>query len=242
MKSAIFKGGITHYLAPVLLSLVLVGCGGGSGDGSDAADGGLDSGTDGLDGGTDGLDGGTDADGLDGGTDSSDGGTDGDAGGDGPCLGTVGSDPDSSDADWANNCTISTGGPHRQSEYTRGIQRIVYCGGHFDTTDSLTDVDDADFGPNTAAAVTTFQSNNGLSPDGIVGPETWAMLRNEIEFLNLVTDNNDHFGMVGTPSAECDSVVLFYQAFDPDTFVPLSWRQAAEPGSVESRLFGIGFE
>ena len=35
---------------------------------------------------------------------------------------------------------------------------------------------DGDFGPNTEKAVKTFQSANGLVPDGIVGPLTWAAL------------------------------------------------------------------
>lgn len=35
---------------------------------------------------------------------------------------------------------------------------------------------DGDFGPATELAVMIWQSNNGLSPDGIVGPTTWAKL------------------------------------------------------------------
>jgi peptidoglycan hydrolase-like protein with peptidoglycan-binding domain len=36
--------------------------------------------------------------------------------------------------------------------------------------------DDGRFGPNTEAAVRTFQRGNGLVGDGIVGPETWAKI------------------------------------------------------------------
>lgn len=36
---------------------------------------------------------------------------------------------------------------------------------------------DNDFGPATELAVTTFQKNNGLVADGIVGQKTWASLR-----------------------------------------------------------------
>jgi putative chitinase len=35
---------------------------------------------------------------------------------------------------------------------------------------------DGDFGPGTEVAATRFQSENGLTPDGIVGPQTWAAL------------------------------------------------------------------
>lgn len=35
---------------------------------------------------------------------------------------------------------------------------------------------DDDFGPNTESAVKQFQTDYGLTVDGIVGPKTWAML------------------------------------------------------------------
>ena len=34
-------------------------------------------------------------------------------------------------------------------------------------------VDDGSFGPVTEAKVNAWQSNNGLTPDGIVGDSTW---------------------------------------------------------------------
>lgn len=35
---------------------------------------------------------------------------------------------------------------------------------------------DGDFGPGTEVAITRFQSDNGLTADGLVGPETWKAL------------------------------------------------------------------
>ena len=35
---------------------------------------------------------------------------------------------------------------------------------------------DGDFGPGTEVAVTRFQSENSLTADGIVGPQTWAAM------------------------------------------------------------------
>jgi hypothetical protein len=38
---------------------------------------------------------------------------------------------------------------------------------------------DGDFGPFTASIVRTFQRENALTPDGIVGPQTWAVLERQ---------------------------------------------------------------
>ncbi len=35
---------------------------------------------------------------------------------------------------------------------------------------------DGDFGPGTEVAATRFQSEHGLTADGIVGPQTWAAM------------------------------------------------------------------
>jgi len=53
---------------------------------------------------------------------------------------------------------------------------------------------DGNYGPNTQAAVTQFQTDNGLSADGIAGPNTWAALDNlvpqgiDISHLNGAID------------------------------------------------------
>jgi len=51
------------------------------------------------------------------------------------------------------------------------LQRILVVTKLYDWTHI-----DGDFGPHTRDAVEAFQSSNGLSVDGIVGPNTWAAL------------------------------------------------------------------
>lgn len=45
---------------------------------------------------------------------------------------------------------------------------------------------DGVFGANTQTAVITFQRNNGLTADGIVGAKTWAVLRRVPTSIRLV--------------------------------------------------------
>lgn len=42
---------------------------------------------------------------------------------------------------------------------------------------------DGNFGPQTRAAVIAFQKTKGLTPDGIIGPDTWAALRGQFRDL-----------------------------------------------------------
>jgi len=45
-------------------------------------------------------------------------------------------------------------------------------------------VTDGIFGPATARAITEFQRRNGLTPDGIIGPKTWALLLDRLLLLS----------------------------------------------------------
>lgn len=45
---------------------------------------------------------------------------------------------------------------------------------------------DSDFGPKTQSAVLTFQANQGITSDGIVGPGTWTVFNTRWQYdLNL---------------------------------------------------------
>ncbi|MBL8868787.1 MAG: peptidoglycan-binding protein [Planctomycetaceae bacterium] len=57
---------------------------------------------------------------------------------------------------------------------------------------NLTLVVDGDFGNGTKAKVVAFQSSNGLTPDGIVGPNTWSNVFANVEryIIRFQTGNN----------------------------------------------------
>ena len=153
----------------------------------------------------------------------------------------VGTDTDSSTADWADNCQLSNGGAHAESSYTRGVQRILNCLGH-------PVADDADFGPLTESAVTAFQSENvGLTVDGLVGPETWGALQGTLE-TQIFDVNTDAFSVafydpdgegLDNRLPECIGLILFFQNVEDG--VGTSWTQAEEPGSTVTVPFSTGF-
>lgn len=146
-------------------------------------------------------------------------------------------DTNSSDADWGNNCQLFVGGSHEESSYTRGVQRTVDCLGH-------PVADDADFGPNTESAVIAFQTENGLTPDGIVGPGTWGALQDTLTTAPFDANFNAVFVGPYDPDLDgvdnrapgCEGLILFYQNIDDG-----SWLLAEEPGSTVMSAFSTGF-
>ena len=168
------------------------------------------------------------------------------------CNGTSGSDEDSFTADWSDNCFVSQSNANRQSEYTRGIQRILNCLGYPQDDPAAELADDADFGENTALAVSAFQTDSNLSSvDGVVGPETWGALEDVLVPVPALSDDSATAYTVGFWDPDGDGFdntqcpapvdVLFYENLNP-TDGQAIWQQADEPGSTARRPFKIGFD
>lgn len=122
------------------------------------------------------------------------------------CRGQGGSDEESSNSMWSDNCQLRANitlneqqydHPFSISSYTEGVQRVLYCSGAAGTAASIEAFADGDFGPKTAEAVRTFQENENaevaaniaagiaeprtnLIVDGIVGENTWARLQSKV--------------------------------------------------------------
>lgn len=106
------------------------------------------------------------------------------------------------------------------------LQHLLRARGHAIAVDGI-------FGPNTDAAVRTFQSQNGLAVDGIVGPYTWGALiiqvrqgdsgdavrgvQEEFQFRNLSGDPNQGLRIDGIFGPKTDAAVRgFQQAIHAD--------------------------
>lgn len=63
--------------------------------------------------------------------------------------------------------------PRMRGEDVRFVQQALYAAGH---KDAHADGPGERYGPHTEAVVRRFQDENGLEPDGVVGPATWAAL------------------------------------------------------------------
>jgi len=170
------------------------------------------------------------------------------------CGGENGSDNNSSNNDWSDNCVIRRG-QFATSLYSVGIQRLLFCAaGNFASgTTSGTDYRefaDGIYGPNTEAAVEAFQrTEEGLTVDGIVGPVTWGRLQNlvdrEVEPLVLGVFGERPEG-VGFTEGPCEGIVLFYRTLEGLTDDPIpvpifgSWELARNaPNESQQIPFSI---
>ena len=162
-----------------------------------------------------------------------------------PCGGAGGTDPDSSTATWDDNCGVSRFGQFRNSLYTAGIQRVVYCAGFGDAAD-VDAFTDGDGGPATFGAVEAFQEANELTADGIVGPSTWGALQDELVIVTSapLTGDGPFFDGYGVSGGRCADDVLFYQEIEQATSpteapTGLGWTLAGEDDRNQRVEFSI---
>lgn len=253
----------------VAMTGLLVGCGGGSGDTVEESDFDKDNIPDSMDEDADGdevldiidpfVD--LDSDGFDdftGATEAEATETvemiDGDLDGDGfvdvsetaLCGSERGSDNNSSNNTWDDNCHVrraTENGQFARSLYAVGIQRVLYCSG-FSVGGATSSIAFADgiYGPNTETAVENFQRAEGITVDGDVGSETWPRLQARLTRLDfgVVGTTPDSFGFTEGP---CANTVLFYQNTIPnglDSPIPTNWELARnEPNEGQRIPFSV---
>ena len=95
---------------------------------------------------------------------------------------------------------------------------------------------DGEIGPATDASIRAYQTANPpLSVDGIVGPETWTALRNDLAIISSTDNGFDSYSIQG-----CDATIpQFYQnvvttlSSNGESVTEfLEWRMAEFPGST----------
>ncbi|MGK0284064.1 MAG: peptidoglycan hydrolase-like protein with peptidoglycan-binding domain [Patiriisocius sp.] len=162
------------------------------------------------------------------------------------CGSENGSDADSSTPNWNDNCVIerqAAGGQFADSLYTAGIQRVVYCS-DFGTGANYGVFADGEFGEGTEAAVQAFQRAEGLTDDGIVGPQTWARLQQKVQVL-VAGELGTNPDSLGFTDGRCAGIPMFYQqtslAADGISIDGGSWELARNAPNATQRIpFSIG--
>lgn len=176
--------------------------------------------------------------------DATDGGTTG--GGD-PAPDTC-IDPNSSNDSWADNCVLRRFGTYADSSYTRGVQRILWCQNNNNeqtTTPAINTYADGEIGPATDASIRAYQTANPpLDVDGIVGPETWQSLRNELLVISTTLNGFDSYSISGCGAAvpQFYQQVVTTQSSNGESITDLlGWRMAEFPGSTTQADFSSEF-
>ncbi len=147
-------------------------------------------------------------------------------------------DTDSENNEWNDNCTVRQGGTFATSSYTQGVQRIVWCQGA-STNPSIAAFADGIFGPNTTAAVTQYQDNQGIAVDGVVGPETWGTLRQSLSTSFEAFGTFDAYAVQG-----CENLGNQFFQFTGTTLTGeielFGWNIVPSIGSTEQASFSTG--
>jgi len=137
-------------------------------------------------------------------------------------------DPDNSNDDWGDNCQLRRFGTFAQTSYVEGMQRVLFCQDASLGSD-ITVFADGAFGEGTDMAVRDFQTANGLTVDGIVGPQTWgtmqSLLRAVSPDVNIGGIDYAQWAIEG-----CGLAVQFYQEIDGIELT--NWRMADVPNST----------
>ncbi len=133
----------------------------------------------------------------------------------------------SDNADWSDNCVLSTNQPYSRSTYLLGVQRILWCVEAFtDATLTITQSTDGIYAGKTEEAVRRYQTRHVLSSSGAVDSSTWRQLQQELILVGAAAAEYSSFAIAG---ARCGEQIHFYQRNTP----PHDWKIAAQPGSTE---------
>ncbi len=143
-------------------------------------------------------------------------------------------DPNSSNPEWQDNCTLRRFGTYARSAYTQGVQRILWCQEHDGGVADINTFADGAFGPMTAETVREFQTANGLLVDGIVGRETWGALFSKLSIIPGDSTFFEQYSIDGCNTSQ----VQFYKEFDG--LLETGWKMARTPGSSDRVEFGSG--
>ncbi|MBX2825023.1 MAG: peptidoglycan-binding protein [Gammaproteobacteria bacterium] len=142
---------------------------------------------------------------------------------------------------WTDNCILNfqnsdgSPGPASTSSYTKGVQRILWCLNYDDNVENMDVFADGVFGRATENAVIAFQEAESLGADGVVGPNTWGRLQDQLLLSNLSDADNNWWEI---DSARCAGDVHFYQAVAE----PQGWMMEDTPTDQITEMvpFSIG--